>query len=170
MKSFASLAVVLTLVLQPAIPAQADQPLYGDMDLEFNLGWPGPNTTVPVWIGTVMIDGSQYGMVFFNVGSGKPFVDRVQGNVAFFGEIWVIYDWITFNFDTQEFLHGEVLLWGVDEGVTTRANSKYRMNGSVEGAFGIFEQWDGRNVHMSGTIEFYPFGAPHFAPGVFRIN
>jgi hypothetical protein len=44
------------------------------------------------------------------------------------------------------------------------------MNGNVEGAFGDFAGWEGRSVHMKGIIEWYPFGAPHYAPGTFRIN
>ena len=44
------------------------------------------------------------------------------------------------------------------------------MNGNVEEANGDFEQWIGRNVFMSGVIEWYPFGAPQYAPGTFRIN
>ena len=51
---------------------------------------------------------------------------------------------------------------GDDRGVVTLSNGKYRMNGSVGEAVGIFSNWAGRNVHTSGDIEFYPFGAPQF--------
>ncbi len=170
MNRLGSLLIVFALLLTPALTAHAEQPLYGEMDLEFNLGWPGPNPVIPDWVGTVTIDGVQYGMAFFNIGTGKPFVDPFVGKVVFFGEVWVIYEWMSFNFETQELLHGDVLLWGDDQGVTGLANGKYRMNGGVHGAFEHFAELQGRNVHMSGIIEFYPFGAPHFAPGTFRIN
>jgi hypothetical protein len=160
---------VFVLVLLPTMPAQAEQPIYGEMDLEFNLLWAGPSPSVPEWVGTVTIDGNEHGMVFFNIGTGKPFAIPAQGNAFFFGEIWVIYDWITFDFGTGAFAHGDELLWGHDSGVVT-VNDKYRMNGNVEAAFGIYEGLGGRTVHMSGLIEWYPFGAPQYAPGTFRIN
>jgi len=49
---------------------RAQQPLYGEMDLEFNLGWLGPSLTIPEWTGTVTIDGIPYGMAFFSTDSG----------------------------------------------------------------------------------------------------
>ena len=49
-------------------------------------------------------------------------------------------------------------------------NDKFRMNGSVTQAADPFGAWLGRSVHMRGIIEWYPFGAPHFGPGTFRIN
>lgn len=160
MKKLASLVLVLMLLLFAAIPAEAKQPLYGEVWLEFNLAWPGPQGDIPDWIGTIIIDGVEYDMLFFNLGSGKAFVDPFRGTVIFFGEIWKVFDPDS----------GELLLWGDDEGVTTTANSKYRMNGNVYGAFGRFTGLEGRKVHISGVIEWYPFGAPHFAPGTFRIN
>ncbi len=44
------------------------------------------------------------------------------------------------------------------------------MNGIVEEASGGFAIWLGHTVHMSGYIIWYDFGAPHYAPGTFRIN
>lgn len=66
--------------------------------------------------------------------------------------------------------HGSIVLLGTDEGVTNLKNNNYVMNGVVEEAYGIFQNYQGRDVHMSGDIIWYPFGAPHYAPGVFRIN
>jgi len=170
MKKLMLLAMVFMLVLLPAIPANAEKPLYGVMDLEFNLGWSVPSSSIPEWVGTITIDDDPYGMAFFNSDSGKPFGDPFTGSVLFFGEIWVIYEWVDFDFDTQELSHGDVLLWGYDEGLVTLTNSTYRMNGRVEEASPPFEDREGRNVHMSGIIEWYTFGAPHFAPGTLRIN
>ena len=155
--------------------ASSEKPLYGEMELEFNLSWVlvGPNDTIPDWVGTVTIDGSEYPMAFFNIGLGNPFVEPLEGRVIFFGEIWRIYNWMIFD-PVSQILLGDVLLWGYDEGVVTSANSKYQMNGNVEEALGTFAEWEGRNVHMSGIIEWYvsgpAAGAPHFAPGTFRIN
>jgi hypothetical protein len=143
------------------------------MDLEFNLDWPGPHQTdIPDWVGNITIDGTEYGMAFFAIGSGKAFVDVLPGKVHFFEEIWKIYDWVTFNFTTQELDHGDILLWGYDVGQTclNGKNYNYHMNGNVEEANGNFEDWEDRNVHMSGEIEWYEPGAPHYAPGTFRIN
>ena len=106
MKRLTSLAMVFMVVLLPAIPAEAEKPLYGEMELEFNLGWVlvGPNDTIPDWVGTVTIDGSEYPMAFFNIGLGKPFVEPLEGRVIFFGEIWRIYNWMTFDPVSQFYL------------------------------------------------------------------
>jgi hypothetical protein len=152
------LAMAITLAIILVAPAQAKKPLIGIMDLEFNLAWSGPSTTIPEWEGTITFDGIVfYDMKFFNIGTGKE-GDQDPGKTLHFGEIWKIWD------------DGALILQGTDEGVVSLVNSKYRMNGVVEDASGPFAGWEGRNVHMSGIIEWYPFGAPHFAPGVFRIN
>ena len=64
----------------------------------------------------------------------------------------------------------ELVLWGYDQGQTNIQNSNYHMNGNVEEAFGDFSMWEGRNVYMSGVIEWYGPGEPHYASGTFRIN
>lgn len=160
-----------------ALPAQATRPLSGEMELQFNLAWPGPNTEIPDWVGTITIDGTDYGMAFFNTGTGKPFLDN-PSDVVFFEETWVIYDDLEFTFDgseLREFEPGEVVLSGYDRGIVTIPNSKYHMNGDVRDAQGDFGSWLGGSVHMSGTIvsgdgTLYPPGAPQYAPGTFRIN
>jgi hypothetical protein len=115
-------------------------------------------------------------MAFFNIGTGKPFDEDPSTSVTFFHEIWKIYDMEGFEFDdddgflTAPIVEGPVLLWGYDRGTVSLKNSKYRMNGSIEGAAASFEEWLGSSVHMSGVIEWYPFGAPQSAPGTFRAN
>lgn len=66
----------------------------------------------------------------------------------------------------------DVLLWGYDTGLTNLANSKYHMTGTVEEANGDFSALEGRRVYMSGEILWYPTDppAPHYAPGIIRIN
>jgi hypothetical protein len=172
---FATLMVLVMAAF--AAPADAKGPLHGEMDLQFNLAWPGPQTEIPDWVGTITIDDDVYGMAFFNTGSGKPFEDN-PSDVVFFEETWVIYDELAFTFDgfvLTEFDPGEVVLSGYDRGIVTIPNSSYHMNGDVRVAEGELAGWLGRNVHMSGEIVWgdgtvYPLGAPQYAPGAFRIN
>ncbi|MFX1507052.1 MAG: hypothetical protein ACFFDC_13235 [Promethearchaeota archaeon] len=167
---------VFILMLLPAMSGSAKKPLVGTMSLEYNLLWPGYQAEIPDWIGTITLDtdgdgiNEEYGMVFFCIGTGKPFDTDVRGNVVFFGEIWVIYDWVTFDFSNEDFEHGDVVLLGTDEGTVSLKNSKYRMNGVVTETNDECSKWLGRSVHMKGIIEWYDFGAPHYAPGTFRIN
>ena len=177
------LALAFTLVLVPAISAQAKKPLMGAMDLEYNSSWPGPQDEIPDWAGNITIDGTEYRMLFFCIGSGKAFDDFLKGEVHFFEEIWAIYD-TDFVFksllpsdDSNDWAYwlpsaepDELVLWGYDEGQTNIRNNNYHMNGNVEAAFGDFAVWQGRNVHMSGEIIWYGPGAPQYAPGTFRIN
>ena len=174
-KLVTAILVISLLTLVSTIAAvNAKKPLIGTMDLQFNLAWPGPNYEIPDWIGTITIDGEEYGMAFFAIGSGKPFVDDPSTSVHFFEEIYVIYFELDFTFNEDGtlgiFEPGAIALWGYDVGITNMINSKYHMTGNVEEANGIFSQWLGRNVFMSGVIEWYPFGAPQYAPGTFRIN
>jgi hypothetical protein len=173
-KMFALLGLITVMTAPGALSAEAKAPLYGQMDLQFNLAWPGPSETVPDWVGTITIDGDEYGMAFFNTGTGKPFAEQPAGNV-FFEETWVIYDELTYTFNADgtlgEFEPGEVVLSGYDRGITTVVNSKYRMNGDVQVAEGDFAMWMGRSVHMMGDIEWNSsIPAPLYAPGTFRIN
>lgn len=180
--------MVSILTLLPVISVQAKPPLNGTITLEYNLAVIPPTDQVPDWVGTIIFEGDEntYGMLFFAIGSGKAFVTSpsdLKGDNHFFEEIWAIYkfkdggkifptlptedDW-AYWLPTND--PDELVLWGYDKGHTNIADSEYFMNGNVEGATGVFEEWLGRNVHMSGDIIWYPFGAPHYAPGTFRIN
>lgn len=171
------------MMLLPVMAVHAKKPaphLTGSMDLQFDLGWPGYQQETPDWIGTITINKIEYGMVFFAFETGKPFANPAKGGAFFFGEKWVIYDTLDFEFDEDGYLMyfdpGQELLWGYDQGVTVQ-NSKYHMTGNVEEAYGIFSMWEGRNVYMSGKIIWQivdtpegPIVMPHYAPGSFRIN
>lgn len=172
------LAVVTALSMLVAVPASAKPPIRGDMDpLDFNLGVGDPETPCPsiAWIGTITIDGVAYGMTFIPTGSGKPFDADPSPSVHFFEEIWTIYAPGTL---VAEFTAGvlttctlgDVVLSGHDRGITTIKSSRYHMKGEVEVAAGVFTGLEGHKVHMSGTIEWYPFGAPMSAPGSFRLK
>ena len=161
------LAMAITLTIILVAPAQAKKPLVGMMDLEFNLAWSGPSEEVHEWSGTITINGFDYYMEFFNIGTGKE-GDQDPGKTLHFGEIWKIWE----NEDRDN-----LLLKGTDEGVVSLANNGYRMNGVVTEAYESFAIWDGRNVHMSGYITWQNLGteedpimAPQYAPGEFRIN
>lgn len=179
-KLLLSSLLVLTLTLGVVAPATAKKPLVGTMELQFNLDWPGPSEEIPDWVGTVTIDGTEYGMAFFNTGTGKPFDSQPNGGVIFFEETWVIYEQLDFTFERiddqiegfrlTEFNPGDVLLSGYDRGVVSLANGGYRMNGFVEVAEDPYESWLDRQVHMSGVVEFSAEGAPLYAPGTFRLN
>lgn len=163
----------MILVSTTAAVSAKNYPI-GTMELQFNLAWPGPQDEIPDWVGTITIDDVEYGMAFFAIGSGKPFVTDPSTSVHFFEEIYVIYFELYFTFNEDgtlgDFEPGDIALWGYDVGITNMINSKYHMTGNVEEANGIFSPWIGRFVFMSGVIEWYPFGAPQYAPGTFRIN
>ena len=143
--------------------------LKGEMDLQFDVFaiWPEE----PVWVGTITFEeNGTYGMRFFHF---SPFKEYSQASP--FEERFEIYTVV--GEDTT------VVLAGPDEGVTTLANkppedpTKYRMNGEIDLAREPFEEWLGRNVHMSGIITWQtlqtpegPVVAPDTAPGIFRIN
>jgi len=131
--------------------------LAGTMNLDFM----GP-TAPYVWAGTVDLEGyGQFGMRFIHT-SGPP---KGYSQASPFEEIFEIFD---LGAPTT------IYLAGPDAGVTTLANSKFRMNGVVELAIGPFTEWLGRDVHMSGTIgwQTLPDGTvvPETAIGPFRVN
>lgn len=171
-----AIVVAFTVALVSVAPVEAAKPLRGTMDLQFNLGWPGPQDAVPDWVGNITIDGELYDMAFYAIGSGKSFVTdtaNLKGKIHFFEEIWKIGH-INYAFDENGVLTyfeiTEILMWGYDRGQTNTQNSKYHMSGSVEEAIGVFEGRAGCNVHMKGEIIWYPFMAPFAAPGTLRIN
>ena len=172
-KIVALFGLIALVMMALVTPAEAKKPLSGEMDLGFNLTWTEPGTEEPVWVGTVTLDDVEYGMAFFNIGTGKPFDESPSPAVSFFGEVWVIYDVDTGNMDPSGFVPGHIVMTGPDAGVVSFNNNKYRMNGSVKNTYEgtrDFSGWEGRNVHMSGTVLFDKLGFPQFAPGTFRVN
>lgn len=182
-------AVLVVGLLGSAAPAAADQA--GVMDLTLNLYAAATGDyTAPIWMGTVDLgDGDVRGIAFFHLGSGKPYgEDHPTGTAAHFGEQWVLYadpgpiEALTATepvfITAGEFAPGEMLMWGYDAGVGNFvSNSRYRMGGSVESvnpAFAEYAAWEGRTVHMAGTILYWEegdlAGVPRCSPGTFRIN
>lgn len=136
--------------------------LTGVMALDFNLLFLD-NPALPVWEGTITFEGpGEYGMRFYSLSAPRDYSKARPFKEKF--EIFDLGD-------------GTVVLAGHDAGVTTLANSKYRMNGQIELANDPFEEWMGRKVHMSGEITWLvlqtpdgPVTLPETAPGIFRIN
>ncbi len=150
-----SLTLICTTVLVNA------RPMYGEMMLYFMAPGPThPDYGPPVWSGTITgdINGNMY---FYNWGMEKD-----VGQAHFFWETWLITD-----------TEGGLMLMGVDNGVVSWSNDKYRMNGVVTDAGPGYEHLVGRNVHMSGYITWENIGTPEepvmipeTAPGTFRVN
>ena len=166
---------VFILTMGTTNVAVAQPPLDIEAHAQFNLGWPGPQTDVPDWVGTVTIGSQTYGIAWFNIGSGKSFENAGNSHAAsFFEEIWRIYDTINFHFDSNgvldSFHPGNIVITGNDQGVVSFPNSAYRMNGVVQDAQGSFSVYIGHTVHMSGTITWWDNGAPLYADGPIRIN
>jgi hypothetical protein len=169
----AALTALALLVTASTASVAAKAPARGVMDLQFNLAWPGPQADIPDWVGTITFDGDEYGMAFFALGTGKPFDADPSTSVHFFEETYVIYESLDYAFDTDGnltlFDPGPVVMAGPDTGLTNMINSRYHMTGRVAEASGPFAALEGRPVFMSGLIEWYPFGAPRFAPGELRV-
>jgi hypothetical protein len=155
-------------ILEPSAARGATQPLWATVNVDFNLGF-FADPTQPSWVGTLTVDTEDYGIVFWSIGSGKPFANGFRGSAMFFEEIWGVYTWVDFDFVNQTLAVGDLLMSGRNAGVSTR-NGKFRGNGVVEEAFAGMSMWEGRHVHEAGRIAFNPDGSPHSATGVFRVN
>ena len=64
---------------------------------------------------------------------------------------------------------------GWNSGVMVTANipdpCPFVANGKVDEAYGDFEMWINRNVHIQGLVYWLPDGSlPDHAEGIFRIN
>jgi hypothetical protein len=181
-----ALSLIVVLALLMVAPVSADPPMRGTMDLTFNLGPPdgSPPAQCPeiAWLGTIAFGDEVYDMAFIPVGTGKPFDEDPSTSIHFFEEIWIIYELGTFDYKFTTMPDGVDILTtcddelavpvlsGHDSGTTSIKASRYRMKGEVDFAAGDFAGLEGHKVHMSGTVEWYPFGAPHFAPGDFRVK
>jgi len=125
--------------------------LTGTTNADFTGVWPY------FWVGTIIIDGVTYGLRFESVGAPPP----PPPQAFVFDERFEIWD---VGFTT-------LYLAGTDDGVLNYGNSKFVSNGEVDVAEYQFEEWMGRNVHISGTVswEIYPV-LPDYAIGTLRIN
>ncbi|MFX1559408.1 MAG: hypothetical protein ACFFBL_02360 [Promethearchaeota archaeon] len=117
--------------------------------------WDPPVGSNPIWVGTISgdIEGT---MTFWATGPdpakdlGYP-PDGFPWQVHFFTEKW-------------EIVTADGTIKGIDKGNTGYSNWKFRMNGEVTEASGIYENLVGHKVHMDGQIEWTP--GKVFAEGV----
>ncbi len=168
-----ALVAVLSMVM--AVPATAKQPLRGDMELYFNLGFGNQDTPCSdiTWAGSVQLDGVAYGIAFF------PIVSEDRGNSYHFEETWEVYA-EPFDFTGGAVLTdctpGAVVLRGPDKGV--EVDNDYHIIGRVDYAAGALAAWEGRQMRVRGTVVFTelvdPAGeivlVPATAHGTFRLN
>ncbi len=152
------LSLVVLLAVVPIGMVQAKTPLYCTTDYVFvgHLGTFDDDGRLLCWIGTVSgdINGEiNWWMFFYTKAQVTHFAD----------DIWEILDSET----------GEVLLRGDEKGTTTirhGKNSVWRSNGIVLEAYGDFEIWVGRHVHMGGHFTWIVPGFPDSGSGILRIN
>lgn len=150
-------------VQQDAV-APAKRALWGTAYSTFNMGF-FADPTRPSWIGTVTIDDVEYGMVFYSLGAAY------RGRSFHFEERWELYSWVDFDFVTQALTTGDLLMWGLNEGVEAPPpGNHFESSGRVEEAFGVFSMWKGRHLHAVGTVLFDSDGNPLSATGTFRWN
>ena len=152
------LSLVVLLVVIPLGAVQAKTPLYCTTDYYFvgHLGTFDAEGRLLAWQGTVSgdINGEiNWWMFFYTKAQVTHFAD----------DIWEILDSET----------GEPLLRGDEHGTTTirhGKNSVWRSNGIVLEAYGDFEIWVGRHVHMGGHFTWVVPGFPDSGTGIIRIN
>ena len=134
--------------------------LIGEAVIDFSF------TPPTFWNGTVDfgVDG-KYGMTFI---SYAPPRDYSQASPYY--EDFVIYKLGT-DWKVQE----NVIMKGWNAGVVTYANKdpepvKVRANGEIVEAYGDFEMWEGRKVHLQGLVYWESVGVPDEAISTVRIN
>ena len=165
--------VVLALTLVSATTAGAKPPSMGDrtgdMDLEFNLGYPGPGGIA--WIGTIEFEHGEYAIAFYF------YPGHASETVSHWTEDFAIYE-----LDSEEpcfemeggfltkFECTDPLLVAHDKGMTYLKKLIWLGSGVVDEAYGPFSEWQGRNTKIKGDVTMYPFGAPHEAWGTLRFN
>jgi hypothetical protein len=166
--------MMLGVLLAPS--ALAKKPSMGDrtgeMDLVFNLGFPGPGGIA--WVGTIEFDHGTYAMAFFF------YPGHASKVVSHWTETFEIY-----NYDTTDpcfemtgpvlttFECGDPVLIGHDKGITHLKKLTWLGNGSVDEAYGPFAEWDGRNTKIKGDFTLNPafdIFVPYTGEGTLRFN
>ena len=135
--------------------------LVGDAIMNFTF------TPPTFWNGTITFGDVTYGITCI---SYDPPRDYSQASP--FYEDFYIYELGTI-FDLTN--PTNVYMKGWEAGVVTYANKdpepvKFHANGKIEEAYGPFEGWQGRNVHIKGLVYWVEVGLPAYAASKFRIN
>jgi len=169
-----SVSLVLMAGLAAAPATMAQDNVTGEFALDFNGCFKGPGDEIPVWVGTIDIDGDVNDMAFFNLGDGRPPLsqDPPEGSGAFI-EIWTVYDGLEIAYDEECVpltWEGDLVMWGHDAGLSQYDAQEYAMTGTVVEAFGDYADLAGKDVVMSGTFSVDEEGNPSTAPGVIEIG
>jgi hypothetical protein len=146
-----ALIAALSLVVAAPVSADTDKPISGTIELDLVLQPCSPDL-FNTWVGTAVIDGTEYGWADFPTG---PLVE--EGNFLFFEEYWTI-----FSLDGGEALTlpemacdgSRVILSGFNTGRGTLGGAAYA-NGAVSWAdpIGPFADVDpGSRMFWRGKI------------------
>lgn len=146
-----------TTTLKSAKPAPK---LVGTTHTDFTL------TPPTFWNGTIDFEEQGvYGLTFISHTAPRDY-----SQASPFSEDFIIYELGT---DWQD--PANVLMKGTNAGVVVLANKvpepvKVIDNGEITEAYGIFSEWDGRQLHFSGMVYWLAPGLPDYCDGVMRIN
>ncbi|MBT8387260.1 MAG: hypothetical protein KJO12_07590 [Ignavibacteria bacterium] len=152
---------------------QAKKPspnLIGTTNTPFNfppLPDPGGSGLPIFWKGTIDFGEDTYGIYFLSYDAPRGY-----SQASPFYEDFVIHELGN---------TANVYLKGWNAGVVTYANNppepcQFLANGKVDEAYGEFEEWQGRNLHIKGTVYWNPIPIPgvglipEYAAGTLRIN
>ena len=145
---------------QSVLDKKPAQSLIGEAVIDFTF------TPPTFWNGTIDFgaDG-KYGMTFISYDPPRDF-----SQASPYYEDFVIYKLGT-DWTVQE----NIIMKGWNAGVVTYANKdpepvKVRANGEIVEAYGDFEMWEGRKVHMQGLVYWVSVGVPDVAISTVRIN
>jgi hypothetical protein len=158
---------------------QQDSALTPELSQSAQVPKPGPNligthyadftwTPPTFWNGEVDFGAEgTYNITFISYDPPRPF-----SQASPFYEDFYIYELGT---EWQYPDPQNVVLAGWNQGVVTYANNPpdpctFVANGKVEEAYGPLEGWQGRNVHVSGTVTWITAELPERADGTFRLN
>ncbi len=139
------------------IPTTQAKPLRSTMEVYFQ-----PDFTIggnPIWVGD--IHGDLEGTMSFVATGPIPPKDVGFNDDNFIGP-WNVH----FFTEDWEIVTPDGKICGIDEGCTVAANWKFRMNGVVTYADGIYSNLVGHRVHMHGQIDWSQL----LATGVVNIN
>ena len=125
---------------------------------------PGGSLLPVFWKGTVTFGDDTYGIYFLSYDAPREY-----SQASPFYEDFVIH-----KIGDEK----DVYVKGWNAGVVTNANnppddpSKFLANGKIEEAYGPFDGWQGRNIHIRGEVIWRTDGSglPERAEGTLRIN